>query len=222
MIDNWLPYFKLTDTGERALAQQTYEPLINPEGTVFCANYDWQNKYQRMYEPRPLYTELIVDWFFENEVYHILKFQDKPYMPKLLEIDQKNKKIFFEWHGKTCNEIIYSGGTLPAGWDTQIESIMLDLHESNIYKLTMYPHCHFFDTAGQMKAIDWYGCVSTKDPFIESKYMDAIVHETARFRLDETERTKTHYNLENMFKQSMKQHVLWGDQNMMFIYNRLF
>ena len=51
--------------------------------------------------------------------------------------------------------------------------------------------------------------------------MDAIIHETARFRLDETARTDTHYNLELMYKQSMRNHVKWQGQSLGYIYDEI-
>jgi len=51
--------------------------------------------------------------------------------------------------------------------------------------------------------------------------MDAIVHETARFRLDETGRNATHYNLELMYKKSMRDHVKWGEKSLGYIYDEI-
>jgi hypothetical protein len=217
--EDWQPFFKYSDDGRLSLAQQTYEPLISPDRKVFCANYDWQNKYQRTYESRELYTAEVCDWFFENEVYHLLKYKDKPYVPVILDIDQKSKKIFFEWNGYTFNEMIHNNESVE--WQEQLKYIMLDLYNSGTYKLTMYPHCHFLDANGIMKTIDWYGCVPINNPIIETKYMDAIVHETARFRLDETERTDIFYNLELMYKQSMRTHVKWGVESLQYIYDQI-
>ena len=98
---------------------------------------------------------------------------------------------------------------------------MLDLYNSGTYKLTMYPHCHFLDANGIMKTIDWYGCVPIINPLIEKKYMDAIVHETARFRLEETDSTDTHYDLELMYKQSMINHVKWQGQSLGYIHDEI-
>ena len=217
--ETWTPFFKYNDDGVLCLAQQTYEPLISPDRKIFCANYDWQNLYQRKYETRELYTADVCDWFFDNEVQHLLNYKDKPYTPTILDIDHKNKKIFFEWNGYTFNEMLFKGDTVA--WEESLKYIMLDLYESGTYKLTMYPHCHYLDKHGVMKTIDWYGCVPVKSPFIEAKYMDAIVHETARFRLDETERTNTHYNLELMYKQSMCNHVRWEGKTLRYIYDEI-
>lgn len=225
--DNWKPFFKLDSNGYRCMAQQTYEPLFNPEGTVFCANYDWMNKYQRLEDAsRPLYTKEAVDYFFNQEVSYILKYQNQYFMPALLEIDHANKKIFFEWHGESCNHIIYSGKNLESycpNWKDQIKSILVDLYNLGTYKLTMYPHCHFIDKNGVMKSIDWYGCIPVDNFWVEAQWMDSIIHHTAKFRLEETgDIVNGKYNLEKMFQGSMGKHVLWGDQDMKYIYKEIF
>jgi hypothetical protein len=226
-IKDWTPFWKIdADDRTRCMAQQTYEPLINPEHTVFCANYDWQNAYQKHEDSnRILYTKEVTEYFFEIEVYHLLKYKDKPYTPTILDIDQKNKRIFFSYNNETCNEIIYSNRNLSnycPNWKDQLKHILTDLHSEGTYKLTMYPHCHFIQE-GQLKAIDWYGCIPVNDPFIDAKYMDGIIHETAKFRLAETgELMNGKYNLELMFKGSLGTHVKWGDDSMDYIYKEIF
>lgn len=226
MINNWIPFLKLDEDGTRCMSQQTYEPLLNPERTVFCANYDWKNTYQRQEDPiRELYTRDVADWFFNNEVTNLLKYKEKQYMPTLIDIDYNAKQIFFEWQGDTCNEIIYSGRNLDnycSDWKAQLQYIMTDLYKEGSYKLTMYPHCHFIKD-GQMQTIDWYGCIPVNNPFIGAEYMDGIIHESAKFRLAETGAiVDNKYNLEIMFQRSMQEHVMWGTQSMDYIYNEIF
>lgn len=221
----WKPYLKLDHNGNLCMAQQTYEPLISSDGKTFCKNYSWPNEYQYLEtKDRPLYTKEVVDWFFANELLWIQYFKDKTYAPEILEIDLINKKIYLKWYNESCNQIIYSGKDWPQEqWRQQIKEIILDQYKDNVYKLTMYPHCHYIDNDGQMRAIDWYGCVPVDNPYIEEKYMQGIIHETAKFRLEETGNSKNGFlNLEIMFKRSLGTHVLWGDQNMSYIYKEIF
>jgi hypothetical protein len=101
-IINWRPFLKYHD-GQLGMAQQTYEPLISPDGKTFCANYDWRNRYQRMNSERPLYTKEVCDYFFEQEVKYINLFSSKPYAPEVIDIDEKHRRIFIKWHNNNCN-----------------------------------------------------------------------------------------------------------------------
>lgn len=219
----WNYYYKFSESNKRSMAQTTYEPLINPEGTVFCANYNINTSYHKSMAERPLYTQEVIDWFFNNEVKNIEFFKNKSYAPEILDIDFTNKKIFIKWYGSNCNEIIYSGKNWPMQWINMIRDIMLDQFNEGYYKLTMYPHCHYVTDQGIMKAIDWYGCVPINNPLVPVQCMDAIIHDTAKDRLKETgEAVDGYYNLEVMFKQGLKKHVKWGHVSLEFIYNRMF
>lgn len=227
MNAKWEPYLKLDQEGYPCMAQQTYEPLISKDGTTFCKNYNVDSEYQKMEnKPRPFYTKEVVDWFFQNELTYLEFFKDKKYAPEVKDIDYKNQKIYIKWYGKSCNQIINDPEIKEWPeymWRTQIRDIIVDQYDEGVYKLTMYPHCHYITDRKQMKAIDWYGCVPIDDPFIEQKYMQGIIHDTAQFRLDETgEPINDKVNLEIMFKRSLGEHVLWGNENMSYIYRELF
>ena len=95
-INDWKPYLKLDPDGYPCMAQQTYEPLVSPDGKTFCKNYAFPNTYQYMEEKnRPLYTDEVAEWFFFNELTYLELFKDKPYAPEILDIDYKDRKILF-------------------------------------------------------------------------------------------------------------------------------
>jgi hypothetical protein len=221
----WLPYLKLDPNKIECMAQQTYEPLVSEDGKTFCCNYAWPNEYQyRDAAERPLYTKEVVEWFFHNEIKYINYFQNKSYSPEVIDINYNERKIYFKWYGKSCNQIMYGDGKWPElDWRQQIKDIILDQYNEGVYKLTMYPHCHYIDDQGQMRAIDWYGCVLVNEPYVEEKYMQGIIHDTAKFRLEETgAAVDSILNLETMFKRSLGTHVLWGDEDMSYVYKEIF
>lgn len=221
----WSPYLKLSNEGYPCMAQQTYEPLVSDDGKTFCCNYSWPTEYQyRETTDRPLYTEEVVEWFWYNELTYIEFFKGKPYAPEIIDINYTNRKIYLKWYDVSCNQVIYKSDPWPEDlWRTQIKDIILDQYNEGVYKLTMYPHCHYISADGNMRAIDWYGCVPVDEPYVEEKYMQGIIHETAQFRLEETGASINNVlNLETMFKRSLSTHVLWGDQNMSYIYKEIF
>lgn len=207
------------------MAQQTYEPLVSEDGHTFCCNYSFPTEYQYMETiDRPLYTNDVVEWFFFNELTYLEYFKDKPYAPEVIDVNYSERRIYLKWYGESCNQVMYGNKQWPQDlWRQQIKDIIIDQYNEGVYKLTMYPHCHYIDNNGQMRAIDWYGCVPVESPYIAEKYMQGIIHDTARFRLDETgAAVDSVLNLEKMFKRSLGEHVLWGDQNMNYIYKEIF
>lgn len=222
---NWKPYLKLDYNSKECMAQQTYEPLISDDGKTFCKNYSFPNEYQYIENKhRPLYTKEVVDWFWNNELKWIEYFKNKLYAPEIIDIDLINKKIYIKWYNTSCNQIIYSKKNWPQEqWKHQINDILIDQYNEGVYKLTMYPHCHYIDNNDQMRAIDWYGCVPVIEPYIEERYMQGIIHETAKFRLNETGNPNNgKINLEIMFKRSLGTHVMWGNYDMSHIYKKIF
>lgn len=221
--DSWNYYHKISANGIRGMSQTTYEPLINPEGNVFCANFTLNSEYHKDMEPRPLYTQEVVNWFFDNEVKNLEQISNKSYCPDVLDIDFLNKKIFVKWYKHSCNEIVYSGNPWPKQWLKQFREIMIDLVNEGYYKLTMYSHCHYITDHGVMKSIDWYGCLPKNKPLVPQNCMDAIIHDSAKFRLEETgPAINGYYNMETMFKMGLREHVLWGNCNLKFIYHEIF
>lgn len=221
----WKPYLKLSQQGIPCMAQQTYEPLISEDGKIFCKNYSFPNEYQYLEtKNRPFYTDEVVNWFFNNELTYIEYFKNKSYASEIIDVDLKNRKIYIKWYEKSCNQIIYGNYEWPKkNWLEQIKKIIKDQYKEGVYKLTMYPHCHYIDDNNNMRSIDWYGCVPVSRPVIEEKYMLGIIHDTAQFRLEETGKVINNFvNLEIMFKRSLNTHVLWGDQDMSYIYKEIF
>lgn len=221
---NWNYQYKYADQNRPfSMAQTTYEPLVNPEKNVFCKNFVAKSNYHKDMGSRPLFTEDVVKWFFDNEVKNIERFSNKSYAPEVIDIDYKNQKIFIKWYENTCNEIVYTDPNWPLEWLDMLEDIILDQYKEGYYKLTMYSHCHYVTNDGVMKAIDWYGCLPADNPLVPVNCMDAIIHESAKFRLKETgPAVNGFYNLRTMFKKGLEEHVLWGDKNLKFIHDILF
>jgi hypothetical protein len=224
-ISDYQPYLKYDEAGYQCMAQQTYEPLVSSDGKVFCKNYAFPNEYQyQETNDRPHYTQEVVDWFWNTELFFLNYFQNKPYAPEVLHVDEHERRIFLKWYSYSCNDLIYKSNNWPKdNWMKQIQSIITDQYKEGVYKLTMYPHCHYTDNDGQMRCIDWYGCVPTNYPFIQEKFMRGIIHGTAEFRLNETGPAQSGLlNLETMFKRSLSTHVKWGEYNLDFIHRQLF
>jgi hypothetical protein len=222
---DWTYFYKLGEAGNPCWPQQTYEPLISPDRKTFCMNYDPANYYQHNLtkSDRSQYKKEIVEWFFENEITFLEYLADKPYMPRDCDISFKDRKIFFSWNDICCNHFTNRTQNWPREqWLESIKNIILDQIHSGVYKLSMYPHCHFIDKDGSMKAFDYYSSVFTEEPMIPKTYVDAILSDTSTYRLkDKGVVCNEWINVEEMFKNALLYHVKWGSENLDFIYRNI-
>jgi hypothetical protein len=177
-------------------------------------SWDATDPYQyNDYDPRPNYTEELVDYFFNRELTYIDIFKDYPWSPEFLEIDKKNKKIFFDWNTDTCNDLPFKGKALEdvcPNWKEQLFIILNDIIDSGHYKLSLYQHCFFIDKNKILRTFDFYGCIPKSNPFIEKARLLGMMGELSSNRFKEAE-VGEYINFELIFKEAIRTHIKWPD-----------
>ena len=216
-IDNWNIYYKQHETENRpSTTQMCYEPRINPEGTVFCMNFNFPSEYQSS-QPRYSYTRKLVEFAFEREIRYLEIFKDESWAPEIIDIT--DNKIFIKWYGNTCNDLLYKKNNLPSTWKQDIEKIIYDQFLKGYYKPSVYPHSHFYDDTGTMRAIDFYTCVETTNTFLNYSDIEGLVGtDTSRFA-DAT--TDGLVDISLIFKSGLLAYGKWPD-NLTGVYKRIF
>jgi hypothetical protein len=226
MIDtsNWDYGYKIS-RGEQCTTNMLYTPLINPERTIMCMVWDEQHPYQK--DNTRLTTEL-VNFFFEREVKYLTMFQDRPWCPKIIEIDLENRKIFVEWNKESVNNIIFTDGRSLdiecPDWKEQIFVILNDIVTSGYYKMALYPHCFFIDQRGKIKTIDFYGCLSAKERYLERKKIEGMIGKESGDRFDAVTDNQGMLDFEKFFKHTVKVHLAnaWPDNPFPDYYKRIY
>jgi hypothetical protein len=214
----WNVYYKTDDKdGTFTTTQMCYEPLVSPDGSIFCMNFTYPSEYQ-LQQQRLNYTKKFVDLAFNREVEFLTKFLDYPWSPKLLKIE--NNKIFFIWHGATCNDVVFRYHTLEnyPFWRTQLKKIILDQINAGVYKATVYPHSHYFDNEGNMHAFDFYASAMIQDPYISFEDVKCLISNKKRF-IEATEDTVI--NIETLFKSGLLEWSQWPG-NLPDLYEEIF
>lgn len=223
-LSQWTPYYKIDPKENRLVrSNMLYTPLVNPEGNIFCMNWDYQNEYQTKHGHRKDFTSELITFFFEREIKYLTIFSNYKWAPKLLDIDTDNKQIFFEWPGETCNNIVYTGRNLNdycVNWQEQLQGIITDIVNAGYYKLSLYPHCHFIQN-GTVRAFDFYGCVEREYPYVDLETIKGMVGPNSQGRFDEV-LTDGVVNLEILFKRALENYVVWPDNCLQDLYKRLF
>ena len=161
--DSWIPYYKLDPQyRNRVGSNMLYTPLINPEGNILCQHWDEHSDYQQA-NTRVDFTTELIEYFFNREITGIGQFKEYIWAPKIYDIDTKQRKIFMEWNNITCNDLVYTDINLYDfcyDWDQQLELIIQNIIDAKFYKVSLYPHCFFFDQDKILKTFDFYACIS--------------------------------------------------------------
>lgn len=223
-IDNWIPYYKIDPLEQRLVrSNMLYTPLVNPEGNIFCMNWDSENVYQLKHGPRENFKELL-DFFFRKEVKNLNLFQKFSWSPEIIDIDLKNQQIFFKWHKETCNNIVYGGRSLDEecpDWQQQLHSIIEDILVTGYFKPSLYPHCFYINDNGLLHTFDFYACVSREDPLVDFSLIKGMVGPNSMLRFEEA-MINGKINAEIIFKRALEHYIKWPDDALLKIYHKLF
>jgi hypothetical protein len=228
-IVDWKPFYKINpDDGNLIETNLIYTPLVSPDDKIFCMNFDHSHAYQNQelshwLPSRPYYTKEMVEFFFNRELKYFSVFSNRSWAPKVIEIDAENQRIFFEWTGETCNQIIYSGRKIEdycPTWKVQMLEILKDITHSGYYKTSLYPHCYYIDQ-GILKTFDFYGCVERKDPYVSITDIKGMIGETSGPRFEAAVKDNM-LNVEILFKDALKTWIKWPDDVLPMFYQELF
>lgn len=192
-----------------------YTPYSNPDNTILCMHWDHLSEYQN-YQNRPDYTEELVDFWFNKEVDNLTRFQDKSYCPEVYYINMKERKVYIEWPGESCNAIVFDSSrdidSECPDWKEQIQDIVLDIFKEGYYKCSLYPHC-FYIKNGTIKTFDWYATFPTNNFFLDyDKFIKGMAGTNSNFRFVES-MENGEVNFQNFFMQGIKQHIKWPTVN---------
>ena len=216
-VDNWDIYYKQHETESRLSAtQMCYVPRTNIDGTIFCMDFCFPDNYQSL-QPRLSYTQELVNFMFNREVKYLEIFKDYTWAPEILDVI--DNKIFIKWYKKTCNDLLYKENNLPSTWKQDIEKIILDQNDAGYYKPSIYPHSHYYDDQGNMRAIDFYTCVEKTNTCLNYNDIEGIVGtDTTRFS-DATNNGLVDVSL--IFKSGLLEYSKWPE-NLTDVYKRIF
>lgn len=221
----WTNYGKFME-GDYHKTNLLYTPKMNISKDILCMSWDINDPYQYdiMGNKRAGLTDQLMSFFFSREVENINVFKSYKWSPNYLEIDNENKKIFFEWNTETCNDIINKGQSLSdrcPDWKSQLHAILNDIVDAGYYKMSLYPHCFFIDKHGVLKTFDFYACVESENPFLEKTKLEGMMGNDSNARFIEAQEGK-YINFELFFKQAIKKHIIWPEDALASFYKVKF
>jgi hypothetical protein len=224
-ISTWNYYYKLSPNNEQWTTNLLYSPRVNDDKTIMCMNWDHKDPYQiRRNRTADEFTEDLVDFFYQREIKYLQELQGHSWSPKLIDLDEKNRRIFIEWCGESCNQLLGAGHNLDeycSSWREQMFTMLDELLNKGYYKMSLYPHCFFFDENKNLKTIDFYGCVETKYPYIETSLLKGVIGEDSVGRFSQSMEGNL-INFEKFFKNTIKNYIKWPGDPLQEFYTKRF
>lgn len=165
----WDIFYKFKQGG-KLRANLVYVPLISKDKTTFCMDYNLNKSY---FFDRPLYTEEVCRFYFDNEIRWLQHFKHKKFAPEIIDIDTVNRKIFFKWYDTSLNHILENKKSLDEYKDS-IKSIFNEISVS-VLKINYYPHTCYVDLNNNVRIHDFYGCVSKSNSFLPMDKLTPIL-----------------------------------------------
>ncbi len=143
-----------------------YTSLISRDAKTFCQWYHNDSAYHggknEVVDPNLMEYK----WFREVEFITLISKNFPEHVPKILDIDYKDRKIFLEIDGPDMWELAGCQGKdysqiLP-NWNSQMLDIIKSFKELGVYKMSMHPSSYFI-VDGKMKSINYFFCYTDRD-----------------------------------------------------------
>lgn len=225
MIDNtgWEYVWKIIDyNGVISSTNVLYTPTISPEKDKMCMHYVLETEYMEgSCVPR---TEEMLQYWFERELRFLTIFQEKPWCPKLYDVDYENRKILIEFNKESLSWTVYNENRSldreHPTWKDDLFEIIRDLYTSGYYKASLYTHCFFYTDTGQMKMIDYYATLPKGESRIHKDIIEPIIGVDSQNRFIEV-KDGDYYEMGNHFKNSLKTWIKWPGDPLPEFYDRL-
>ena len=149
-----------------------YTSLISQDRKTFCQWYyndtDYHKGQNQVVDPS------LMEEKWSREIRFITKMsQHYPNLvPKILDIDPVNRKLYLEIDGPDMWELVGCQGTdystVVSDWDRQMLDIMQAHKDLGIYKYSLHPSSYFV-VDGQLKSINYFFCYTDSDSGISLK-----------------------------------------------------
>lgn len=156
-----------------------YTSLISQDKKTFCQWYHNDTDYHRgqnqVVDPKKMQEK------WDREVKYLIemawKYEDK--VPKILEINQKERKIYLAidgpdfWEKSGCDMKNFDN-VLP-DWQTQMLSICTAHRSLGLHKYSMHPSSYFV-IDGKLKSINYFFTYHSDEPHISISEVQSHIH----------------------------------------------
>jgi hypothetical protein len=169
-------------------------------------------------------SEELLNACFEREVKFLTIFQKYDWCAKILDIDHAGRKVYITWNGDCCEKMIRREDNIAdycPTWQAQLETIIKDIRQEHIYKITMYPCYHYVDKDCNLRAFGFYTtCSYEEQPIAIDLYRPILNDERSKYIDQIAVDGKVDFAILNEY--SLTQYVKWPGDPLPEIYRRVY
>lgn len=161
------------------------------------------------------YPNDLIDSSFMRESKFLFNLQKYKWCPKNVYVEIANRKIFFTWHGNTCEDFV------PNDYIQQLEQIAKDLHNEKIYKPSFYPKFFYTDDNGIIHAYAFYSSSEYKEQPIEMNFYRPILNPQRAALVDQLE-VDGKLDMGILVKHAFTDYIKWPGNPLPSIYQKVY
>lgn len=149
-----------------------YTSLISHDRKTFCQWYHNDTLYHK--DQNQVVDPILMEAKWQREIKFITQMSHtySNLVPKVLDIDTVDRKLYLEINGPDMWELAGCQGTdyskVVPDWDSQMLDIMQAHKDLGIYKYSLHPSSYFV-VDGQLKSINYFFCYTDSDSEISLK-----------------------------------------------------
>jgi len=149
-----------------------YTSLISQDRKTFCQWYHNDTEYHKGQNQVVDPTLMDEKWNREIQFITMMSKAYPDFVPKILDIDPANRKLYLEIDGPDMWELVGCQGAdyskAVSDWSDQMLAIMQAHKDLGIYKYSLHPSSYFV-VDGQLKSINYFFCYTDSDSGISLK-----------------------------------------------------
>jgi hypothetical protein len=161
------------------------------------------------------YPQDLITSSFKRECRYLQRLKDYKWCPEVIKVDNENRKIYFKWYNNTCEE------QLSTNWKAQLETIVRDLAEQEIYKPSFYPKFFYVDKSDNLKAYAFYSASDKSEQPISIDFYRPILN-TDRAALVEKLEVDGMLDMGVLQWHAFNTYIKWPEDLLPEIYKRIF
>jgi hypothetical protein len=202
------------------------ENWIKLDGGVYNLYKSTDNNFIcQEYEVRPQYSMMLMRSCFIRDLNFIEgELQKYKWCPTLAKEERDGWKIYLRFSGHLCQDIIDRGEPLEdycPDWKEQLEQMCVDLHKSEIYKLSMYPKCFFIDEDKTLKTFSFFSASRyLEQPINMQLYMPLLNNDRAS--LVRKLMIGDSLDMKLLNEKAFKEYIKWPGDVLPAIYDRVY